>query len=161
MADANPENIPRPVKLSMPIALSRAREAVMVHFRPLLAQRGYTEQQWRVLRVLNEQGPLDATSLAHHAALLLPSLTRILKVLEEKNAISREIDPFDSRRTTISLEHSLKSYIDSEMEKTEAVYQDIIRQFGEANTVELLLLLEKLSEIDPPGSSLESGKTEG
>ena len=42
----------RSIRRSVPIALIRAREAVMAHFRPLLAQRGYTEQQWRVLRVL-------------------------------------------------------------------------------------------------------------
>ena len=131
----------------------------MVHFRPLLAERGYTEQQWRVLRVLNEQGPLDATSLARHAALLLPSLTRILKVLEDKNAISRKVNPIDSRRSLISLEKSLASYIDSEMEKTEAVYKDITDQFGEANTAELLLLLEKLAEIEPPRVPMASNKS--
>jgi homoprotocatechuate degradation regulator HpaR len=144
---------PRALKQSMPIALSRAREAVMAHFRPLLAERGYTEQQWRVLRVLNEQGPLDATSLARHAALLLPSLTRILKVLEEKNAITREVNPTDSRRSLITLENSIRDYINTEMQKTEAIYEDIIRQFGEENTAELLRLLERLAELAPPASA--------
>ena len=125
----------------------------MAHFRPLLAERGYTEQQWRVLRVLNEQGPLDATSLARHAALLLPSLTRILKVLEEKNAILREVNPTDSRRSLITLEHSLRDYINTEMQKTEAIYEDIIRQFGEENTAELLRLLERLAELAPPAAA--------
>ena len=148
MATAN--SPPRPVKQSMPIALSRAREAVMAHFRPLLAERGYTEQQWRVLRVLNEQGPLDATSLARHAALLLPSLTRILKVLEDKKAITRQVNPRDSRRSLITLEQSLQSYIEVEMQKTEAIYQSITSQFGEANTEALLQLLGKLAELDPP-----------
>lgn len=137
----------------MPIALSRAREAVMLHFRPLLAERGYTEQQWRVLRVLNEQGPLDATNLARHAALLLPSLTRILKVLEDKNTISREVNPADSRRSLITLEQSMVAYIDSEMKKTEAVYEEIINQFGASNTAELLRLLALLAELDPPALS--------
>lgn len=144
---------PRALKQSMPIALSRAREAVMAHFRPLLAERGYTEQQWRVLRVLNEQGPLDATSLARHAALLLPSLTRILKVLEEKNAITREVNPTDSRRSLITLENSIRDYINTEMQKTEEIYEDIIRQFGEENTAELLRLLERLAELAPPASA--------
>lgn len=140
----------RPVQQSMPIALSRAREAVMAHFRPLLAERGYTEQQWRVLRVLNEEGPLDATSLARHAALLLPSLTRILKVLEDKGAILREANPTDGRRSLITLEQSLRGYIDTEMLKTEAVYKDIITEFGESNTEDLLNLLSKLADLQPP-----------
>lgn len=147
---ATDNSLPRPVNQSMPIALSRARESVMAHFRPLLAERGYTEQQWRVLRVLNEQGPLDATSLARHAALLLPSLTRILKALEDKKAILRQVNPVDSRRSLITLEQSLSGYIEVEMQKTEAVYRAITSQFGEANTEELLRLLGKLAELDPP-----------
>jgi len=146
------ESTLRPVQQSLPIALLRAREAVMVHFRPLLSQRGYTEQQWRVLRVLHERGPLDATRLAHHATLLLPSLTRILKALEDKNAIYREINPKDGRQSLISLEPSMHSYIDTEMEKTEAVYTEITNRFGEANTSELLTLLDKLAKLDPPAT---------
>jgi len=130
----------------------------MAHFRPLLADRGYTEQQWRVLRVLNEHGPMDATSLAQHAALLLPSLTRILKVLEAKDAISREVNPTDGRRSLITLEQSLRNYITDEMQKTEAVYEDIINQFGEVNTRELLRLLDQLAALSPPARhSDESG----
>lgn len=122
----------------------------MAHFRPLLAERGYTEQQWRVLRVLNEWGALDATSLARHSALLLPSLTRILKILEEKKAITREVNPTDNRRSLIKLEETVRDYVDAEMKKTESVYEQIIGQFGETNTEDLLRLLGKLAELDPP-----------
>ena len=41
---------------SLPIMLLRAREAVMKRFRPMLKAHGLSEQQWRVLRVLNETG---------------------------------------------------------------------------------------------------------
>ena len=37
---------------SLPMALLRAREAVMRQFRPILRQHGLTEQQWRILRAL-------------------------------------------------------------------------------------------------------------
>ena len=149
-ADSASDSTPRSVQQSMPIALLRAREAVMAHFRPLLTQRGYTEQQWRVLRVLHECGPLDATNLARHAALLLPSLTRILKTLEDNRAISRSVNPLDARQSLISLDQSLQGYIDREMQKTEAVYQEIIRKFGATNTSELLRLLGKLADLEPP-----------
>ena len=36
---------------SLPIAMLRAREAIMLSFRPVLAKHGFTEQQWRVLKV--------------------------------------------------------------------------------------------------------------
>ena len=52
---------------SLPIALLRAREAVMGNFRPMLADFDVTEQQWRVMRVLSEAGRLDASDLAARA----------------------------------------------------------------------------------------------
>ncbi|MCR9055691.1 MAG: hypothetical protein NXI02_00005, partial [Rhodobacteraceae bacterium] len=64
-------------KRSVPIALIRAREKVMGPIREMLSDCGITEQQWRILRVLEEFGPQDASSLAERACLLLPSQTRI------------------------------------------------------------------------------------
>ena len=62
-------------RTSLPIMLLRAREAVMARFRPMLHEIGVTEQQWRVLRVLDEGGELDVSTVAHRAAILPPSLT--------------------------------------------------------------------------------------
>ena len=47
----------------------RAREAIMISFRPILAKHGFTEQQWRVLRVLGEKGPSDAGQVAFDACI--------------------------------------------------------------------------------------------
>ncbi len=62
--------------MALPMALLRAREAVMARFRPLLDAHGINEQQWRVIRVLAEHPSLDATDLAQRANILAPSLTR-------------------------------------------------------------------------------------
>ena len=43
---------PSPFSRSLPMALLRARESVMVRFRPMLRAHGLTEQQWRVLRAM-------------------------------------------------------------------------------------------------------------
>ncbi|MGL4281189.1 MAG: MarR family transcriptional regulator, partial [Albidovulum sp.] len=69
---------------TLPIALLRAREAVMERFRPLLAAHDISEQQWRVMRVLQEAGESDATQLSRAANVLAPSLTRMLRTLEAR-----------------------------------------------------------------------------
>src|SRR5262245_61859399 len=69
---------------SLTIGLLRAREAVMSHFRPILAAHDVTEQQWRVIRVLFEAGTLDASEVADKASILAPSLTRMIRSLEER-----------------------------------------------------------------------------
>ena len=79
--------LPRDTRRALPIALLRAREAVMARFRPILQARDVTEQQWRVIRVLGEESPLDASEVADRACVLAPSLTRIIKALEERALI--------------------------------------------------------------------------
>lgn len=145
----------RSIDRSIPIALLRAREAVMAHFRPLLADRGYTEQQWRVLRMLNEYGALEATQLAEHSALLMPSLTRILKTLEEKEAIHRIRDQSDGRRSLIHLSQTSKNFIESEAGLTEAAYTRIEECLGVEKTNQLLDLLAELAEVPPPDTKSE------
>lgn len=78
--------LPRNTRRSVPIALLRAREAVMSHFRPMLAQHDITEQQWRVIRILAETDIVDASEMAERAFILAPSLTRIIARL--RNAAS-------------------------------------------------------------------------
>ena len=81
----------RDLDKSLAIALLRAREATMSHFRPRLARHELTEQQWRVIRVLADSGKaaLDATEIATRSVILTPSLTRILRTLEDRGVIVR------------------------------------------------------------------------
>src|SRR5690606_9244668 len=96
--------MPPDTRRSLPIALLRAREAVIARFRPILARHGLTEQQWRVLRVLSEMSDaIDASNLASRAFILPPSLTRILKMLDERGFISSARDKIDGRRTLIAI----------------------------------------------------------
>ena len=68
----------------------------------MLSNSGLTEQQWRILRVLEELGPLDSTKLSENASLLLPSQTRIVQTLVEKGLVTRQADPSDRRRQTVA-----------------------------------------------------------
>ena len=88
---------------SLPIALIRARENVMIPVRQMLSESGLTEQQWRVLRVLDEYGALEPSQLAKHAALLLPSQTRIVQTMSQKWLVERREHRNDRRRTVIEI----------------------------------------------------------
>ena len=90
--------------------VKRAREAIMLSFRPVLAKHGFTEQQWRVLRVLGEKGTSDAGQVAFEACILAPSLSRIIGKLEKDNYISRFIDANDGRRINLIFNNSWRRY---------------------------------------------------
>lgn len=115
---------------TLPIALLRARETLMERFRPMLLAHGLTEQQWRVMRVLQESGEMDATELARTACILAPSLSRILKNLESKDFLKVRKDPQDGRRTLIMLTPKCVALIQSITPESAAIYAEIEASIG-------------------------------
>lgn len=134
---------------SLPIALLRARERVMGPIRGVLAGAGITEQQWRVLRVLREDGPQEPTRIAEKACLLLPSLTRILQKLEQKHLIVRNTDPNDRRRQVIRTTSQGAQLIADNSDATLAKLMEFRERLGAEKHEMLLDLLNELYELEP------------
>lgn len=131
---------------SLPIALLRAREKVMGPIRAILADAGVTEQQWRVLRVLNEEGPQEPTRIAERACLLLPSLTRILKKLESKKLIARQTVMADRRRQIVQITDGGRQIIADNLAASLQHSENIRSQLGPERHELLLGLLGELSD---------------
>lgn len=135
---------------SLPMVLLRAREASMSLFRPMLAEHGLTEQQWRVLRSLaSDRAPMDAGQLADTTFLLAPSLSRILASLEAESLIDRTIDDQDRRRSIISLSAQGRSLVAGIAPHSEAVYQDLEARFGADRLDALIAELDALCATEP------------
>ncbi|AOF88594.1 homoprotocatechuate degradation operon regulator, HpaR [Sinorhizobium sp. RAC02] len=147
------DTTPRERRRSLAIGLLKAREAVMSHFRPILADHDVTEQQWRVLRALSEAGQLDATEVAEKAFILAPSLTRMLRSLEERGLITREKDEADGRRVLLALAPAGQAVIDEVMPDSRRVYADIDARFGAKRVDALLDMLEELAALKLDGKA--------
>lgn len=147
--------VPRATRRSLPITLLRAREAVMSHFRPMLAKHDVTEQQWRVVRVLYEAGTLDASEVAERAFILAPSLTRMIRSLEERGFISKHKDKADGRRVLLRIAPAGETIIREVMPDSRKIYQDLENRFGRERMDILLELLDELATYrNEAGSSL-------
>jgi homoprotocatechuate degradation regulator HpaR len=83
---------------NLPMLLLRAREGVLAHFRPILKAHGVTEQQWRIVRVLMEQGPQEPRQLVDLCCISSPSLAGILARMDELQLVQRERVGHDQRR---------------------------------------------------------------
>ncbi|MDA7425024.1 homoprotocatechuate degradation operon regulator HpaR [Thalassococcus lentus] len=129
---------------SLPIALIRAREGVMAPIREMLAETGITEQQWRVLRVLDEYGRMDAKTLADRSSLLFPSLTRIAATLRDKGLITQTRDDKDRRRQFIEITPDGQKIIDERAPKAAQIVSDFKDTLGQENYETLLDLLAML-----------------
>lgn len=130
------------------MTLLRAREVIMAHFRPMLARHDITEQQWRVLRVLAETGPLEATELAGRASILPPSLTRIIKALEERRLITRNRVKDDGRRALLAITPSGVALIEDLAPERIAIYEAIEGRYGAEQYEQLLDMLESLIQTE-------------
>jgi homoprotocatechuate degradation regulator HpaR len=134
-------------KRSVPIALIRAREKVMGPIREMLSDCGITEQQWRILRVLEEFGPQDASSLAERACLLLPSQTRIVQTLLEKGLVTRQADEKDRRKQTVAITGAGQAIIRDKLDQAQAIATRIEEVIGKDRLAELLDILEDFQRL--------------
>lgn len=125
----------------------RAREKVMGPIRDMLQKSGLTEQQWRILRVLEEHGPLDATKLSEQACLLLPSQTRIVQTLVEKGFVTRRTDPSDRRRQTVEITENGQQVIRDNIDEAGRLAVHIEEVLGKETVDQLLDILEKFEKL--------------
>ena len=116
----------------------------MSKFRPMLARHDVTEQQWRVIRVLGEASPLDATEVAERASILAPSLTRIIKALEDRGLITRGRFENDGRRVQLAIAPAGMALIDDVSPERRAIYRDLEKRYGAVEMERLLDMLEAL-----------------
>ena len=131
---------------SLPMALLRAREAVMRRFRPGLREHGVTEQQWRVLRALSSRPSLEVSELAARTCLLAPSVSRILPDLEARGLIARRQVESDMRRSLVTLTPEGLKLLAGHAPQSERVYRLIEQRFGTERLDELRRLLRELED---------------
>ncbi len=131
---------------SLPMLLLRSHQAVMAEFRPLLREHGITEQQWRVLRALTTGDAIRISQLAALTLISGPSLTRILKTLEQRGLVRRGAEAHDQRAARISIAPQGLRLIEEVAPHSERRYRAIARRIGEAQMEDLYRALTELPE---------------
>ncbi|GLH49783.1 transcriptional regulator [Pseudomonas lactis] len=132
---------------SLTLALLQAREAAMSFFRPSLNEHGLTEQQWRIIRILEQHGELEIYQLAELACILKPSMTGVLVRMEAAGMVHRRKAEQDQRRVLITLADKGKASFESMSQCMEANYQRLQDQLGAEKFQTLLGLLDDLKNI--------------
>ena len=94
---------PRITSRNLPQRFLKARECLMAHFRPILHRFGLTDQQWRVLRVLDAHGQLEPREICSRCQIHSASMTGVLARMEELEIIQRQRVASDQRRVVVRL----------------------------------------------------------
>lgn len=128
--------------------------------RDMLATSGVNEQKWRVLRVLQERGPLELSQVAAEAVLLLSSLTRMVGPMVDEGLISRMTPPEDRRKTVVAITSAGLALVNAHAGHSAAILGQIEAEFGRKRLEALLDLLEDLQKLDlRNGSAAASPRT--
>jgi len=141
-----PPSTMRGFESSLPIALLRARQATAHKFKPHTDEAGLTQPQWRVIRALAAGSPMDVASLAERCVLMQPSVSRLLKGLQDRGLIETVTGP-DARRRLLSLTEAGKALFTRIAIISEAVYRDIEEVYGRDELKQLVAMLTRLREV--------------
>lgn len=115
---------------NLPLVLLQVRELVMARFRPMLNEAGVTEQQWRVLRALLSEGPLEPRQLVEVCCLASPSLVGILARMEDMGLVKRKPFANDQRRLMVSASSKGKRLAARLAPQIEAIYAQLESDMG-------------------------------
>lgn len=114
----------------------------MSHFRPILNHFGLTEQQWRILRALDEYGQLEPREICNLCQILSSSMAGVLARMEEMELIQRSRVSEDQRRVLVRLAKKGDQLVSEIAPLIEMQYQYIEQAFGKQVFDDLLSALE-------------------
>jgi len=115
---------------NLPQLLLKARDALMSHFRPVLNHFGVTEQQWRILRALDEHEQLEPRELCELCQILSPSMAGMLARMEEMGLVERSRMAADQRRVMVRLAEKGDRLIDEIAPLIERQYRLMEKAWG-------------------------------
>lgn len=130
----------------------------IVHFRKLEATlSSECEMQMNEMAILHSiagtccrECPcmnLDVPKIQQKLHISKPAISYILNTLEKKNYITREIDPKDRRKVSISATPEGRAAAEQSMKKYDEIWDEILKRFGEDNMKNLIELIQSLDEL--------------
>jgi homoprotocatechuate degradation regulator HpaR len=135
---------PTVLRRNLPLLLLQAREAVMARFRGILNRHGVTEQQWRVIRALLEESPLEPRQICERCQLRSASAAGVLARMEELGLVRRERMASDQRRVQVSITPTSRAIARRIAPLAAAEYASIEQALGPQRLAQVYALLDDL-----------------
>ncbi len=128
---------------NLPQLLLKTRDRLMSNFRPTLNHFGLTEQQWRVLRVLDEHEQLEPREICEMCQILSPSMAGVLARMEDMGLIRRNRMPDDQRRVMVRLAARGDKLVAEIAPLIDARYNELEKAMGKQLFDDMFELLER------------------
>ncbi|WP_186101141.1 homoprotocatechuate degradation operon regulator HpaR [Burkholderia gladioli] len=137
---------------NLTMLLLEARETLIGRFRPILKEVSLTEQQWRIMRLLDGEpkGELEAGQIAKRCCILSPSLTGVLERLERDGMITRMRSTEDQRRLLVALTERSRQLVRRIAPRIDDQYRQLEQQLGSDTLRDVYSALDRLLEVASP-----------
>ncbi|MCM2484688.1 homoprotocatechuate degradation operon regulator HpaR [Burkholderia glumae] len=134
---------------NLTMLLLEAREALVGRFRPILKEASLTEQQWRIIRLLDGEprGELEAGQIAKRCCILSPSLTGVLERLERDGLITRMRSTEDQRRLLVALTERSRQLARKIGQRIDDQDRQLEQQLGADGLRAIYIALDRLLEV--------------
>ncbi len=130
----------------------------VIHFRKLEASlSSECEMQMNEMMILQSIAAgcccechcmnLDVPKLQKKLHISKPAISYILNTLEKKDYITREIDPKDRRKVSISATDKGRAAAKQSLKKYDQIWDSLLSRFGEDNMRQLIDLIRTLDEL--------------
>lgn len=129
---------------NVPLLLLKTRELFMDELRPAMTRQDFTDQQWRIVRVLREEGELEPRELCEKCCILSPSMAGILKRMEEEGMITKSPSETDKRRVLVRLTPQVETKIDQVITENRQVYANLYKKIGDKDMQALITVLDRV-----------------
>jgi len=157
---------PRVSYRNLPQRFLQARDSLMAHFRPILHHFGLTDQQWRILRVLDEHGQLEPREICDLCQFHSASMAGVLARMEEQGLVQRSGVVGDLRRVVVALAPKGAQLVSDMAPLIDRQYQLIEKALGKAALADLFASLEAfiaaqdqpILRVELPSAAAEVGK---
>ncbi len=146
---------------NLPQRMLKARDSLMANFRPILNRFDITEQQWRILRALDEHGQLEPKEIGELCQISSPSMAGMLSRMEEIELIARGPVAGDQRRVIVRLSQKGTHLLSQIGPLIDLQYSYIEQTYGKQIFADLFKVLEafidlnkrsvKQVDLPPPG----------
>jgi homoprotocatechuate degradation regulator HpaR len=132
---------------NLPHRFLKARESLMEHFRPIMSHFGLTEQQWRIMRALDEHGQMEPREICEMCQFSSPSMVGILARMEEVDLITRSRILEDQRRVLIHLSKKGTNILSQIAPLIDLQYSYIEQSYGKNIFTDLFKVLDEFTEL--------------
>lgn len=119
----------------------------MAQFRPILNAHDITEQQWRILRALLEQGPMEPRQIGSICRISSPSLAGVLARMDDLGLVQRERFSQDQRRVLVTLTERSRALASAMAPAIEAAYAAIEAHIGAEFIDRFYAALDELNQL--------------